>query len=97
MRMGRHGTVSDCVEKLIYFSNVRLFFSYCYSAVVLRDVIVIHSFAFYLQLNMSSVAKLNKFEDEGVLRDLLNIVIDGSKNVGNDNLEDVSEFAKAQG
>ena len=46
---------------------------------------------------MSSVAKLNKFEDEGVLRDLLNIVIDASKNVGNDNLEDVSEFAKAQG
>ena len=60
-------------------------------------MIVIHLFAFYLQLNMSSVAKLNKFEDESVLTDLLNIVIDASKNVGNDNLEDVSEFAKAQG
>merc|ERR1712126_130013 len=47
--------------------------------------------------NMSSVAKLNKFEDEDVLRDLINIVIEWSKDVGNDGLDDVSEFAKARG
>merc|ERR1712228_192676 len=50
--------------------------------------------------NMASavVGKLNKFEDETVLKDLLNIVLDLSRSDWKSNgQEDIIEFAKTQG
>ena len=42
------------------------------------------------------VAKLNKFEDDHVLKELLNIVIDLSKTEKNDTGDQIVDFAKIQ-
>ena len=48
-------------------------------------------------MSATVVTKLNKFEDENVLKDLLNIVINLSKNEQADGYDDIGEFAKTQG
>ena len=46
---------------------------------------------------MASVAKLNKFEDEAVLKELLNIVLDLSKSDKTNGQNEIADFAKPQG
>merc|ERR1711942_131937 len=50
-----------------------------------------------LNKNMASVAKLNKFEDEAVLKELLNIVLDLSKSGKSNGQNEIADFAKTQG
>ena len=57
----------------------------------------LHEIVEFSSKNMASVAKLNKFEDEAVLKELLNIVLDLSKSDKTNGQNEIADFAKTQG